>query len=200
MARLLLVRHAPTPETGSKLTGRLPGVSLDDRGRAVAAATAERLSNARVWAVYTSPIERTAETAAVIGEAVSKEPQVHVGLIEVDYGSWSGRSLAQLRRTKLWRTVVSNPSRVTFPGGEALADAQRRAVSACEEIAAAAGKRTAVLVSHADIIKAILSAYLGQPLDLFQRLSVAPGSISILHISPDHPPHVSAVNTNGIAL
>ena len=197
MARLLLVRHAPTPETGSKLTGRLPGVSLGADGRTEAAATAERLSTEKIWAIYTSPIERTAETAAIIGGALGKEPVIHAGLIEVDYGSWSGRSLAQLRRTKLWRLVQATPSRVTFPNGEALADAQRRAVSACEEIAAAAGRRTAVLVSHADIIKAILSSYLGQPLDLFQRISVAPGSISVVHVSNDNPPVVSAVNTRG---
>lgn len=197
MARLLLVRHAPTPETGSKLTGRLPGVSLGEKGRQVAGATAERLAPAKVWSIYTSPIERTAETADIIGETVGKRPQIHPGLVEVDYGTWSGRSLAQLRRTKLWRQVQSNPSRVTFPDGEALADAQRRAVAACEEIARQAGKRTAVLVSHADIIKAVLSSYLGQPLDLFQRIAIAPGSVSVVHVTPEHPPFVSAVNTTG---
>lgn len=195
MARLLLVRHAPTPETGSKLTGRLPGVSLDERGLAVAASTAERLGSVNIHAIYTSPIERTAETAAVIGEALGLTPRIHEGLIEVDYGSWSGRSLPQLRRTKLWRVVQHNPARVEFPGGEKLVDAQRRAVAACEEIAAAAGKRTVVLVSHADIIKTIVSSCLGQPLDLFQRIAIAPGSISAVQLTADHPPVVSSLNT-----
>lgn len=200
MARLLLVRHAPTPETGSKLTGRLPGVALGEQGRSVAAATAQRLVDAKVWAVYTSPIERTAETASIIGDVVGKKPQINAGLLEVDYGAWSGRSLAQLRRTKLWKQVQGNPARVRFPGGESLADAQRRAVDACEDISRAVGKRTAVLVSHADIIKAIVSSYLGQPLDLFQRIGINPGSVSVVHVSPEHPPFVSAVNTIGGAL
>lgn len=197
MARLLLVRHAPTPETGTKLTGRLPGVHLGDEGRAVAGDTARRLAGVKVWAVYTSPIERTAETAEIIGKKLDRQPRVHAGLVEVDYGTWSGRSLAQLRRTKLWNQVQANPSRVTFPGGEGLADAQRRAVAACEEIAREAGKRTAVLVSHADIIKAVVSSYLGQPLDLFQRIAIAPGSISAVHVATDRLPFVESVNSTG---
>ncbi len=197
MARLLLVRHAPTHETGSKLTGRLPGVHLGEKGRAVAGDSARRLAGVKVWAVYTSPIERTLETAEIIGRKLERQPRVHAGLIEVDYGAWSGRSLAQLRRTNLWSQVQTNPSRVTFPDGEALADAQRRAVAACEEIAAEAGKRTAVLVSHADIIKAVLSSYVGQPLDLFQRIAIAPGSISAVHVSSQRPPFVESINTTG---
>ena len=200
MARLLLVRHAPTPETGSKLTGRLPGVSLDDKGIEVARASADRVSAIKVAAIYTSPIERTAETAAVIGDAVGLTPRTHDGLVEVDYGRWSGRSLAQLRRTKLWRQVQQNPARVTFPEGEALADAQRRAVAACEQIAQTVGKGTAVVVSHADIIKSVLSAFLGQPLDLFQRIHIAPGSVSDVRISSEAAPFVAAINTMGGAL
>ena len=195
MARLLLVRHAPTADTGTRLTGRLPGVSLSEDGRLAAKRLAERLSDQKVRAVFTSPLERTAETAAQIAAVHRVQPVVDERLLEVDYGKWSGRTLISLRRLKAWRTVMVTPSRMRFPGGESLLEAQIRAVAACEEIAARKG--TVVAVTHADIIKAVVSHYLGQPLDLFQRIAVAPSSVTVLELSAGGIPMVLAVNAMG---
>lgn len=197
MARLLLIRHAPTPETGRRLTGRNPGVSLGEAGAAQAHRTATALASVPIKAVYSSPIERTWETAQAVAEAHRLEPVAHDGLLEVDYGDWSGRTLASLAKLKAWRVVQSTPSRVTFPNGEALADAQRRAVRVCEELAARHRKATIALVTHADIIKSVVSHYLGQSLDHFQRVGVAPASVSVLDLPPGGPPMVVATNTNG---
>lgn len=198
MARLLLVRHAPTPETGTRLTGRLPGVSLDDAGRARAEGLAERLGGVRLAAVYASPIERTWETATALAKPHRLEPIRHDGLIEVDFGDWSGRTLKSLTRLKAWRAVQVTPSRFRFPGGESVAEAQARAVAACEGIAAEHRRHTVALVTHADVIKAALSHWLGQPLDLFQRVGVAPASVSVVDLPRDGgPPRVLAVNTSG---
>ncbi len=199
MARLLLVRHAPTPETGSKLTGRLPGVSLGEEGRRVAQATADRLADVKVSAVYTSPLERTRETADIIAQPHGLEPVVHDGLLEVDYGSWSGRTLASLYKLKAWRTVQITPSRMVFPDGEGLADAQRRAVATCETLAARHRQATIILVSHSDIIGVIASHYLGQPLDLFGRVSVATASVTVIDLPAQGIPVVVAVNSTGAA-
>jgi probable phosphoglycerate mutase len=196
MARLLLVRHAPTAETGTRLTGRLPGVSLTEEGRLAAKRLAERLADHRVAAVFTSPLARTAETAAEIAAVHRLQPVVDERLLEVDYGKWAGRTLTSLRRLKAWRTVMVAPSRMRFPEGESLLEAQTRAVSACEDIAARKG--TVVAVTHADIIKAVVSHYLGQPLDLFQRIGVAPTSVTVLELSKGGVPVVLAVNTPGI--
>lgn len=197
MARLLLIRHAPTPETGTRLTGRLPGVHLGEEGRLRAKAIADRLANARLAAIYSSPIERTWETAQIIAEPHGLTPVSDDGLLEVDYGKWSGRTLASLARLKSWRTVQLTPSRMVFPGGEGIAGAQRRAVEACERLASAHGKRTIALVSHADMIKAVVSHYLGQPLDLFQRIAIAPASVSVIDIPRQGVPMVAAVNAAG---
>ena len=197
MARVLLVRHAPTPETGKKLTGRLPGVSLDDRGREIAERTAEHLAEVKLKAVYSSPIERTWETALAVASPHRLEPIPEDGVLEVDYGSWSGRTLKSLYGLKAWRTVQLTPSRMTFPGGENLADAQRRAVAAVDRIAAKHPKNTVAVVTHADIIKAVVAHHLGTPLDLFQRIGVAPASVSVVDIPKDGMPVVVAVNTNG---
>lgn len=195
MPRVLLIRHAPTAETGKTLTGRLPGIALDEEGRQVAGALAVRLERTALRAIYSSPIERTWETAQAIAVRQRCEPTAHDGLMEVDYGDWSGRSLASLRRLKTWKTVQVAPSRMRFPGGETLLEAQARAVATVEEIARGHRRATVACVTHADIIKAVLSHYLGQPLDLFQRIVITPGSISEVVLEPGSTPIVATVNS-----
>lgn len=197
MARMLLIRHAPTPETGAKLTGRLPGVHLDEKGRALAEQTADRLAPLKLAAVYSSPIERTWETAGIVAARHGVEPIKENGLLEVDYGSWSGRSLKSLYPLKAWKTVQMTPSRMTFPGGENLASAQHRAVATVERLASAHGKRTVALVSHSDIIRAITAHYLGMSLDQFHRIVIAPTSVTVIDLPKQGMPTVVAVNSNG---
>jgi probable phosphoglycerate mutase len=183
MARLLLVRHAPTAETGKKLTGRLPGVSLGESGLEIAKRTAERMASIELTAIYSSPIERTWETAVAIAAHHRAQPIAHDGLLEVDYGDWSGRSLGQLAKLAAWKVVQMTPSRMTFPNGESIARKHRRG--------------TVALVTHADVIKAAVSHFLGQPLDLFQRIGVAPASVTVIDLPRQGPPTVVATNTNG---
>jgi probable phosphoglycerate mutase len=141
---VLLVRHGQTPTTGSKLPGRAPGLHLADTGHAQAAAAAERIAVLpEVAAVYASPLERTRETAAPIARATGNRTRTHKGLLECDFGAWTGASLARLRKKREWATVQRYPSSFRFPGGEsfkaALADAlgthldlfQRLVVSPC---------------------------------------------------------------------
>lgn len=197
MGRVLLVRHAPTPETGKKLTGRLAGVSLDDSGVEIARRTAANLATVKLKALYASPIERTWETAVEIGMPHALEPVREDGVIEIDYGDWSGRTLKSLYPLKAWRTVQATPSRMTFPNGENLADAQRRAVAAIDRLAAAHPKHTIAVVTHADVIKAVVAHHLGTPLDLFQRIGVSPASVTVIDFPKQGAPMVTAVNTNG---
>lgn len=194
MARLLLVRHAATAETGKRLTGRLPGVGISPAGVAQAGAAADLLAPLPVAAVYTSPLLRCRETARLVAAPHDLDPVPYRSLIEVDYGAWSGRTLASLRRTKAWRQVMATPSRVSFPGGERLGEVQGRAVAACEDLAAAHREAVIVLVSHADVIKAILAHYLGTPFDLFQRLVIEPASVSEVELPAEGAPRVRRLN------
>lgn len=191
---LVLLRHATTPTTGRRLGGRKPGFHLDARGRLQAEAAARRLAPLPVSAVYASPMERTRETATPVARTHGLRVRIEPGINEVDYGDWTDRSLAQLRRRALWRTIQQAPSRVTFPGGESIRAAQQRAVEATERLAAAHRGATIVLVSHADVIKAILAHHLGMGLDLFQRLVVAPASSSVLLLPEGAAPAVLTVN------
>ncbi|MPZ52378.1 MAG: phosphoglycerate mutase [Acidimicrobiia bacterium] len=198
VTRLLLIRHAPIDDTGTRLSGRETGHHLGQTGRREATGLADRLADISLTAVYCSPIERAAETAAIIADKSGLEPIIEPGFNEVDMGDWAGRTLKSLQRLKAWQTVQFNPSRFHFPNGEHMVEMQSRGVRACEQIVARHRRNDVVAgVGHADVIKAVLSHYLGQPLDLFQRIIVGTTSVSVIDFPQSGIPVVSAINSNG---
>lgn len=182
--RVLLVRHAPTPDTGHVLTGRAPGVNLSDAGRRDAEALADRLAPVPIAAVYASPLERTSQTAAAVAARHGLGVVPLAGVLEADYGTWTGGRIAELARTELWALVQRHPSRVAFPDGESIRAMQERSVRAVEQVVDEHPGAAVVIVSHADPIKAVLAHYAGVHLDRFQRFVVAPASLSVLDVSP----------------
>ena len=128
----MLVRHAVTAQTGPLLSGRTPGIDLSDKGVEQAEALGERLAALPIAAVYASPIERTTQTAERIARHHGLEVQPLPGVIEADYGEWTGGKIADLAKTDLWKTVQRAPSRARFPGGESIAEMQARMVAALE--------------------------------------------------------------------
>jgi probable phosphoglycerate mutase len=178
VTRLVLARHAVTAQTGPLLTGRAPGVDLSDEGRRQADALAERLAGHPVAAIYASPIERTTQTAEAVAARHGLAVKALPGVIEADYGEWTGGKLAELAKTDLWKTVQRAPSRARFPGGESLAEMQIRMVTALEAVVADHPGELVVVVSHADPIKAAIAHYTGVHLDLFQRIVVSPASVT----------------------
>jgi probable phosphomutase (TIGR03848 family) len=193
----LLVRHATTAATGKRLGGWTPGVHLDGPGRAQAEATAARLADTEVAAVYASPLERTQETARALARPHGLRVRTRRGLGEVDYGDWTDKPLGQLRRRKDWAVVQATPSRMAFPGGETIRAAQARAVDTTEELAAAHRGETIVCVSHADVIKAVVAHHLAMPLDAFQRLVVSPASVTVLALPERGHPVLLRCNDTG---
>ena len=181
---LLLVRHAVTEQTGPMLSGRLPGIDLSEQGRGQADAVAERLAALPVAVIYASPIERTTQTAQAIAARHDLRVQPLPGVIEADYGEWTGGKLAELAKTELWKTVQHAPSRASFPGGESLAGMQARMVAALEEVVERHEGSVIVVVSHADPIKAAIAHYTGVHLDLFQRILVSPASVTAVVLTP----------------
>lgn len=196
MTLLLLVRHGTADHTGKRLYGRSPGVHLSVAGREQAGRLAERLREVPLEALYTSPMERCRETAAILLRGRGLRPRTARGLNEVDYGEWTGRPFASLRRSKAWRRVRSSPASVRFPGGESLFEVQERAVRTLEQIAARHRRRTVAVVSHGDVIRLCLAHYAGVHLDLFQRLEVDTGSVTALQLG-DGGPRVVRVNDTG---
>jgi probable phosphoglycerate mutase len=184
MTLFLLIRHGENEMiTQGRLPGRLPGVHLNERGRAQAEALAARLKEAPLKAVYSSPLERAQETAAPLAQAHGLEVTLRPGLIETDCGDWAGRPLKQLRRLKLWKVVQTQASAFTFPGGESFAQSQQRMVAELEALLAQHDPKDVIAcVAHADPIKLAAAHYLGLPLDNFQRLLVGTGSITALYL------------------
>lgn len=201
MATVILVRHGrTTANANGTLAGRTKGIHLDETGTAQAQAVAERLAAVRLAAVVTSPLERCRETAAPIAAAVGLKVESDRGLLECDYGEWQGRELKELVREKLWATIQAQPSAAAFPGGEAMPAMLARAASAVRRRDAAFAESHGrdsvwVAVSHGDIIKAVLADALGMHLDLFQRIAIDPGSVSIVRYTPARP-YVLAMNTH----
>ena len=203
MATVILVRHGrTTANSAGVLAGRTPGVRLDDTGTAQAARTAERLAAVPLVAVVTSPLERCRQTARAIVKAQERAPTklTERGITECDYGAWQGRSLRDLAKEPLWKTVQTQPSAATFPEGESMATMQTRAVSAVRRLDALFEAEHGpaavwVAVSHGDIIKSVLADALGMHLDLFQRIQVDPASVSIVRYTGARP-YVLATNTH----
>jgi probable phosphoglycerate mutase len=192
-----MLRHAVTGETGSVLSGRTPGIGLSEPGIAMAGAAAERLTDIKIHAIYTSPVQRCRETAAIVARDRGISPRILRGVQEVDYGDWTGRKLASLRRLKAWNGLFISPSRFRFPNGESLGEMEARAVAAIETLADRHGKETVLVTSHADVIRALIGHYLGMGLDLFQRLDVLPASVSVIDLPRRGFPRVPVVNDVG---
>jgi probable phosphomutase (TIGR03848 family) len=198
MTTLLLVRHGHTDAAGKRLTGRAPGVHLNELGRRQAERLVERLEGVRIDAIVSSPLERCRETAAPLAKARGRAVDVGRAWIEVGYGEWTGRSISQLRRTKLWRRVMFAPSNVRFPGGESLLEVQGRAVDAALDIAARHARGTVVVVSHADVIRLLVAHVAGMHADQLQRLSIDTASITAVSVSDGFPRLLTVNDTDGL--
>jgi len=200
MTTLLLVRHGHTDAAGKRLTGRAPGVHLNELGRRQAERLVERLDGVRIDTIVSSPLERCRETAAPLAKARGRAVDVGRAWIEVGYGEWTGRSISQLRRTKLWRRVMFAPSNVRFPGGESLLEVQGRAVNATLDIAARHARGTVLVVSHADVIRLLVAHLAGMHVDHLQRLSIDTASITAVSISDGFPRLLTVNDTGDLAV
>jgi probable phosphomutase (TIGR03848 family) len=199
---VLLVRHGLTAATGTVLTGRTPGIPLDDRGRTQAARLAARLASVPLDAIITSPVERCWQTAEALASARGGLPPVTADerVSECRYGDWTGKPLKALAKEPLWRVVQAHPSAVRFPGadGESMLDMQHRAVSAVRDWNARLGKDAAyVICSHGDVIKAVITDSLGMHLDMCQRIQVDPCSLTVIRYTPLRPFLIRMNDTGG---
>lgn len=187
MPTILLIRHAENDYyKKNRIPGRIPGVRLNEKGRKQAQRLAEILADAPIKAIYSSPLERAAETARSLAEKIGLPVVLRQGLIETDVGEWEGQSIKALSRLKSWRVLQQIPSLFRFPGGESINECQARLVTEIETLCRMhqADDMFACFL-HADPIKQIVAYYIGLTPDNFHRLDVNPASISILNIAED---------------
>ena len=189
MSLVVLVRHAHSQANAAGiLSGRRPNIALSEKGRTQAQELAIRLGELKVKELRVSPLQRCIET---IDPWVSTKSRIRRiedhGITEVDYGKWSGRTLRSLSREKLWKIVQESPSRVFFPDGEGMANMQARAIESMHLALSSTGTGAVVMVSHGDVIKALVAANLGMRLDDFQRIIIDPASVTVFDFSSKTP-------------
>ncbi len=193
---VLLVRHGRTPTTGKTLPGRAKGLHLSAEGQAEAEAVAQRLAGIKVDAIYASPLERARETAMPFAKLAKQSIKIDRGLLECEFGDWTGQNLADLYKLPEWSTVQKYPSGFRFPNGESFSEMQTRMTSAIAKLTAKHRGGVVVAFSHADPIKAAVADALGTHLDLFQRISISTCSVTAISYGPNGP-NVLTVNETG---
>ena len=194
---VLYVRHGQTPTTGKVLPGRAPGLHLAEKGVAQAEAVAAQIAPLKkVDAIYASPLERARETAAPIARARGLKVRVEKGLVECDFGSWTGAELKALAKLPEWATVQRYPSGFRFPDGESFVEMSARICDTAVKLKERHPGGVVVAVSHADPIKAAVADALGTHLDLFQRIMISTCSVTAIAYGPGGPA-VLTVNHTG---
>lgn len=183
MTTLLLVRHGAFDGVGARITGRLPGVHLNEEGRAQVHRLGEHFRGTPVAAIYASPLERTQETAAAISSTTGIPVTTLDALLEIDYGAWTGCTVDDLRGDQRWRDWNHHRATTRIPGGEMMLEVQTRTVVALEDVCARHDGGTIVAVSHGDVIRSVLAFYAGMTLNDLLRIQVDPASISTIEMS-----------------
>ena len=189
-----LVRHAEHGLLGRVLTGRMPGVPLNERGREQAVWLARHFASRAVAAVVSSPLQRAQETAAPIAAALGLEVATDAGLDEIDFGGWTGMTFEALQGAPGWQAWNQFRGTAPTPGGETMVEALGRALRCLARWREAVPDGEVVLVSHQDVLKAVLAYSLGAPLDLMQRMELGAGSCSALRVFGDGGGQVEGIN------
>lgn len=187
MMRVHLVRHGVFDGVGRSLVGRAPGIPLSSEGRAQALRLADALAREPISAVYTSPLERAQQTAAILAAPHDVHPIPVAAFEEIDFGEWTGSDIHDLDAHSAWRDFNTLRSLTRIPGGELMLETQARAIAGLLELRQRHGNDTIAIVSHADVIRAVLGHVLGMPLDNLLRLEIAPATFSTLELHGSWP-------------
>ncbi|ALI98304.1 histidine phosphatase family protein [Rufibacter tibetensis] len=182
MTKLLLIRHATTNSVGKRLSGRTPGVLLNEEGEAQARQLAQRLSHLPISAIYSSPLERTRQTADFLAQAQGLQTSIDEAFLELNFGDWTNLVFEELSGNAEFQRFNTFRSFTRIPGGEMMLEAQARFMAGLQKLCAKHPHETVAVVSHSDLIKAAVAYYAGIPLDMFQRLEISPASVSIIEV------------------
>ena len=175
---ILLIRHALVDACGAYLAGRTPGIHLNQEGRRQAARLGQYV-NLPLAAVYTSPMERAQETADALPQGRSPLC-VDDDLNEVDFGEWTGLSFDELNLRPDWVAFNRMRSATRIPGGEWMLDVQHRACRALTRIHQRHNEAHVAIVSHGDVLRALVAKMIDAPLDRIDQFAMDPASISVL--------------------
>ncbi len=196
MTKFLLIRHALTDSVGKRLSGRTPGIRLNEEGIKQAEKLAERLADIKLEAIYSSPLERAMETAFFIAKPHGLEVKQSDNFLEVDFGRWTNLTLEELRSDPVFNLFNSFRSGTRIPGGELMYEAQLRIISGLRKISDGHPGKIVTVVSHADMIRSAIAWSAGIHIDMMTRLEVSPASLSVLEFH-EHTIRIISMNDTG---
>jgi probable phosphomutase (TIGR03848 family) len=197
MTKFLLIRHAITHAVGQSLSGRLPGVHLNDAGKVQAEQLSERLKSLPIAAIYTSPLERAVETAGPIAKVLNLSFNIEEDFLEINFGHWTNKRFSALDDDPDFKRFNSFRTGTRIPGGETMQEAQSRMLRGLEKLAVKHPGESVAVVSHSDMIKSAIAFYAGIHLDMFQRIEISPASVSVMELYDDSA-KVITLNHTGI--
>jgi probable phosphoglycerate mutase len=196
MVKILLIRHALTDTSGVLLSGRRPGISLNNEGRKQAQMLTERLAGISLKAIYSSPLERALETAVPLTKVLDLSCIVSPDFVEIDFGEWTNRSIDDLREDFEFKSFNTFRSSTRIPGGELSTEVQARVVSGIHKLNDRYPDQTVAVISHADVIRTALAYYAGVHPDMMNRFEISPASVSILELF-DETARITLLNYTG---
>ncbi len=180
MTTFYLVRHGACAGLGEKLWGRTVGICLNEEGKAQVQQLAARFKGVGIDALYSSPLERTLETAAAIARNAGLEVTQLDAFNEIDFGDWTGKSFDELSRDESWQRFNNERSVANVPGGESFLDVQARVVAELKRLSQQHPGERVAIVSHADVIKAAVGYFAGTPIDQLQHSEILPCSVNVI--------------------
>ncbi len=190
---LVFVRHATCERMDEMLLGRLVDSPLAEIGLREAEAMAQVLQPRQETLIVVSPRRRAQQTASAIAARCQAELVSSSAVDELDFGHWSGQTFAELARDPAWQRWNEQRDRAATPAGERISDVQARVLDHLHALARSFPGRPMVLVTHAEVIRAVLLHWLRAPVDAYQRLAISPASMSRVSLS-DWGPRIDSIN------
>ncbi len=185
MTTMLLIRHAEHDLLGKMIAGRMEGVHISTVGQERARSLARRLKDLRITAIYSSPLERALETAEPLSELLGIPIRTSDALLEVDFGEWTGKTFQELSPERRWHDFNSFRSCTSPPSGEYMIEIQARVLAELERLRAEHENELVALFTHGDIVRVMLTHFLGMPVEMLHRIEIAPASVTVVRLARD---------------
>ena len=193
MTTFYLIRHGEKDASDQVMVGRSDGIHLTSLGRRQAEAVAEHLRDVPIAHVVSSPRERAQETAEPLARRHRLSVDVREAFEELHFGDWTGQTLTERAAIPEWARFNEFRSVSQPPGGERMITVQDRVVGGMLTLRDEFPNQTVAIVSHGDPIRAALNYFLGSPIDLFLRLEISIGSVSVVTLS-EHDVRILRLN------
>jgi broad specificity phosphatase PhoE len=182
MTSIYLVRHGQTAWNKEEIFRGRADVPLDEIGFREAELVGEYLKGTDIHAIYSSPLSRARETARRIAQAFNLKVQSLLGINDMSFGKWEGRSLKEVQDfdRELYQQWREKPHLVRFPEGEGLDEVRVRAMASLDEVIQYHHGKNLVLVSHRVINKVIICGILGIDNSHFWQIGQDTAAINLI--------------------